>query len=185
MPFQSLKNHLLIAMPGLHDGLFDRTVIVICEHTEEGAMGIVINRLLDLNLADALRAVDIVPGEEMINQAVYWGGPVQEQNGFILHTPAGAWQSSLAVSADLVLTTSPDLLTAIAQHEGPDRFLLALGYAGWGAGQLDTEIRDNAWLNVPSDDDLLFGEEIENKWERAIAKIGVDFSKLSANAGHA
>ncbi|MCL5979544.1 MAG: YqgE/AlgH family protein, partial [Gammaproteobacteria bacterium] len=84
MSFQSLKNHLLIAMPGLHDGLFDRTVIVICEHTEEGAMGIVINRLLDLNLADALRAVDIVPGEEMINQGVYWGGPVQEQNGFIL-----------------------------------------------------------------------------------------------------
>ncbi|WP_437558031.1 YqgE/AlgH family protein [Acidithiobacillus sulfuriphilus] len=185
MSFQSLKNHLLIAMPGLHDGLFDRTVIVICEHTEEGAMGIVINRLLDLNLADALRAVDIVPGEEMINQGVYWGGPVQEQNGFILHTPAGAWQSSLAVSSDLVLTTSPDLLTAIAQHEGPDRFLLALGYAGWGGGQLEAEIKDNAWLHGPADPVVIFDLAAGERWQAAARLIGVDMRLLSGAAGHA
>ncbi len=185
MVFSSLKNHLLIAMPALHDGVFDRTVIVVCEHNAEGAMGVVINRLVDINMSDALRAVDIQPSEEMIHRPVYWGGPVQPQHGFILHSPRGEWFSSLEINDDLALTSSPDILQAIAQHEEPQRYLLTLGYAGWGAQQLEAELQDNAWLHGPLDMAVIFDLPASERWQAAARLLGVDMRLLSGAAGHA
>lgn len=185
MEFSSLKNHLLIAMPGLHDGIFDRTVIVVCEHNEQGAMGVVVNRLLDLNMSEVLKAVDITPSEEMIRRPVYWGGPVSPQHGFVLHQPVGEWQSSLVVSESLALTSSPDILTAIAEHRGPEQFLLTLGYAGWGDGQLEREIAENSWLHGPVDPLVLFQLPPGERWQEAARVLGIDMRLLSGAAGHA
>ncbi len=185
MNFSSLKNHLLIAMPNLHDGLFDRSVIVVCEHGPDGAMGVVINRLLDISMADALKAVDIRPSEEMIHRPVNWGGPVSPQHGFILHQPPGDWQSSLRFGDDLALTSSPDILESIAEHSGPAQYLLALGYAGWGEGQLEQEIRENAWLHGPIDSSVLFELPAGERWQAAARGLGIDMRLLSGAAGHA
>ena len=185
MTFSSLKNHLLIAMPELHDGVFDRTVIVVCEHNTEGAMGVVINRLVDINMSDALRAVDIQPSEEMIHRPVYWGGPIQPQHGFILHSPRGEWLSSLEINDALALTSSPDILQAIAQHEEPQRDLLTLGYAGWGAQQLEEELKENAWLHGPLDMAVVFDLPASERWQAAARLLGVDMRLLSGAAGHA
>ncbi|MCE5393015.1 MAG: YqgE/AlgH family protein [Acidithiobacillus sp.] len=185
MEFSSLKNHLLIAMPNLHDGMFDRSVILICEHNAEGAMGVVVNRLLDINMADALKALDIRPPEEMIHRPVYWGGPVSPQHGFILHQPVGAWGSSLVISPDLALTSSPDILEAIAEHRGPSQYLLALGYAGWGGGQLEQEIRENSWLHGPVDQSVLFALPAAERWAAAAKGLGIDMRLLTGAAGHA
>ena len=185
MEFSSLKNHLLIAMPSLHDGLFDRSVIVVCEHNAEGAMGVVINRILDINMADALKAIDIRPSEEMIHRPVYWGGPVSPQHGFILHQPPGDWESSLLVSDTLALTSSPDILAAIAEHRGPEQYLLTLGYAGWGEGQLEKEISENSWLHGPVDPRVLFQLPAGERWQEAARVLGIDMRLLSGAVGHA
>lgn len=186
MTFPSLKNHLLIAMPALHDGYFDRTVTVICEHGPEGAMGIVVNRLLELTFAEALEAVGLEECPEALSaRKVHWGGPVQAQQGFILHRPRGQWAASLPVSDSLTLTTSRDLLEAIARGEAPERFLLALGYAGWGPGQLENEIKENAWLHGPADGSIIFDMPMAERWEAAARLIGVDLRLLTGAAGHA
>jgi putative transcriptional regulator len=185
MSFSSLKNHLLIAMPNLHDGMFDRSVIVICEHSPEGAMGLVINRLLDISLAKALEAVNITPPEDAAQKPVFWGGPVQPQHGFILHEGAGDWQVSMAVGEGLFLTSSPDILMAIAEHRGPERFLLALGYAGWSEGQLEQELSENSWLHGPIDLSVLFELPPAERWQAAARGLGVDMRLLSGAAGHA
>ncbi len=182
----SLRNHFLIAMPALADPNFAHTVTYICEHNPEGALGIVINRPMDISLGDVLNHMKIQPGEHVDTAVpVYTGGPVQPERGFVLHQPTGAWTSSLPITDDIALTTSRDIMTAIGHGEGPRQFLLALGYAGWGAGQLEQEIIDNAWLSGPADPAILFDLPVEERWAAAAALIGVDLTLLSSETGHA
>jgi putative transcriptional regulator len=181
-----LAGQMLIAMPQMQDTRFARTVVYLCAHTAEGAMGIVVNRLFHaLTFPDLLEQLNIERTPQCDPIRIHFGGPVDAGRGFVLHSTDYVQDTTLLVDDRVALTATVDVLKAIAEGRGPRQSLLALGYAGWGAGQLDSEIRENAWLNVPADEELLFGDEVEHKWERAIAKIGVDFSKLSGNAGHA
>jgi len=182
----SLKNQFLIAMPGLDDPNFVRTVTYICEHNADGAMGIVINRPSELKLSDVLAHMEIPPTAPGLDQQpVYLGGPVEEERGFVLHTLADAWDTSMAVTDDISITTSRDILEAMAAGQGPDKALIALGYAGWAAGQLDEEIKNNAWLTGPADPAILFDLPSEQRWNAAARLLGVDLSLLSTDAGHA
>ena len=187
--FQSagyLSGQMLIAMPQMRDARFSRTVVYLCAHTSEGAMGLVINRLLNaLSFPDLLSQLNIEPTPLCDPIRVHFGGPVEAGRGFVLHSTDYVQETTLLVDDQIGLTATVDVLRAIAEGRGPRQSLLALGYAGWAAGQLDGEIRENAWLNVNADEDLLFGNSLDDKWERAIAKIGIDFSMLSSNAGHA
>jgi putative transcriptional regulator len=187
MPASSLKNHFLIAMPGLDDPNFSRTVTYICDHDEHGAMGIVINRPSELSLADVLEHMGIDSHAPTASeQIVYIGGPVQEERGFVLHTPQGDdWKSSIAVTDDIGITTSRDILEAMANEQGPAKTLVALGYAGWGAGQLENEIKENAWLSGPADAAVLFDLPAAQRWAAAARIIGVDMTLMSSDAGHA
>jgi putative transcriptional regulator len=181
-----LAGQMLIAMPQMQDARFSRTVVYMCAHTAEGAMGLVINRLFSaLSFPDLLEQLGIEPTPLCDPISVHFGGPVEAGRGFVLHSTDYVQETTLLVDDRVALTATVDVLRAIAEGRGPRQCILALGYAGWGAGQLDSEIRENAWLNVPADEDLLFGIEVEHKWERAIAKIGVDFSMLSGDVGHA
>jgi len=177
---------LLIAMPGMRDPRFARSVVYMCAHSLEGAMGLVINRALEsLTFSDLLEQLGIQSQIVHHGINVHFGGPVDTGRGFVLHSPDYR-QDGTAIMADgVALTATIDILRAIASGEGPRRHLLALGYAGWGPGQLDDEIRANGWLHVAADEDLVFGPELESKWERAIAKIGIDPRMLSDLAGHA
>jgi len=182
----SLRNQFLIAMPTLADPNFSKTVTLICEHNADGAMGIVINRPLDMRLSEVLVQLSISefqPG--MDDQAVLLGGPVQESNGFVIHQPLGEWESDLQIDDDLGVSASREILQAIARGEGPENWLLALGYAGWGPGQLEDEILQNAWLNGPADRDILFKLPMEQRWHAAAEHLGVDLAKISGDAGHA
>jgi len=182
----SLKNQLLIAMPNLQDPNFSRTVTYICEHGEHGAMGIVLNRPTDLCLADVLRHMEIEGGLGTAGeQIVYLGGPVEEERGFVLHSHTAPWNSTLAINDDISITTSRDILEAMAHGGGPDRTLVALGYAGWAAGQLERELQENAWLSGPADQSILFELPAEQRWEAAARLLGVDVNLLSSEAGHA
>jgi putative transcriptional regulator len=182
----SLRNHLLIAMPTLEDPNFFHTVTYICEHNAEGAMGIVINRPTDISLSDLLKQLDISPDPELDTTVnIFEGGPVQLEHGFLLHTPVGNWSASLPVTEQIALTTSKDILEAIAQRGGPMRYLVALGYAGWGPGQLEEEIAANAWLSGPATLALLFDTPVERRWQEAAALLGVDLGLLSSETGHA
>ena len=185
-PSGYLAGQMLIAMPQMRDARFSRTVVYLCAHTKEGAMGLVINRMFNgLSFPDLLEQLNIEPTPLCDPIKIHFGGPVEAGRGFVLHSTDYVQETTLVVNDEVGLTATIDVLKAIANGEGPHRSLLALGYAGWGAGQLDNEIRDNAWLSVASDEDLLFGTDLDHKWERAIAKIGVDFSMLSGEAGHA
>jgi putative transcriptional regulator len=182
----NLTNHFLIAMPGLRDPNFARTVTYICEHTEKGAMGIVVNRPLELSLADVLEHMNIASAAPDIGaQPVYLGGPVDNERGFVLHTRTAPWSSTLKVTNGIYITTSRDILEAMARGEGPERTLVALGYAGWASGQLENEMQDNAWLSGPSDIAVLFDLPAEERWAAAARLLGVDLTLLSAEAGHA
>ncbi|NIP71714.1 MAG: YqgE/AlgH family protein [Gammaproteobacteria bacterium] len=182
----SLTNHFLIAMPQLADPNFFHTVTYICEHNRDGAMGIVINRPLELTLGEVLDHMGIdAEHRDAIGQTVYMGGPVQQERGFVLHRPASHWDATLAIADDIGVTTSRDILSAIARGEGPNNALVALGYAGWGAGQLEGEIAENAWLSGPADEHILFETPDEQRWEAAAALLGVDLNLLSGDAGHA
>jgi len=182
----SLKNQLLIAMPSLQDPNFARTVTYICEHGDHGAMGIVLNRPTDLCLTDILQHMQIEGGlGEAGGQTVYLGGPVEEERGFVLHTHTEPWDSTLAIDSEISITTSRDILEAMARGAGPSRTLVALGYAGWGAGQLEREIQENAWLSGPADQTILFELPPEQRWEAAARLLGVDVHLLSSEAGHA
>lgn len=182
----SLKSQLLIAMPALQDPNFARTVTYICEHGEHGAMGIVINRPTDLRLVDVLNHMQI-EGDigDTADQTVYLGGPVEEERGFVLHTHTDPWDSTMVVNPQISITTSRDILEAMARGVGPSQTLVALGYAGWGAGQLEREIQDNAWLSGPADQSILFELPAEQRWEAAARLLGVDVNLLSSEAGHA
>jgi len=181
-----LSNHFLIAMPNLADPNFSRTVTLICEHSEEGAMGLTINRQIDLTLEDILDQIDIkIPEPPNANVAVYQGGPVQHTRGFVLHEPLGNWESTMPISDTLGLSTSRDILQAIAEGQGPAHYLLTLGYAGWGPGQLEHEMAENAWLSGPADNQIIFDTVTDRRWKAAAEKLGVDMSKLSDQTGHA
>lgn len=182
-----LTNNFLIAMPNMADPNFTHTVTLICDHSaENGAIGIVINRTLDLTVADALDQMNIATDQIKDPTApVYDGGPVQVGRGFILHDAPLAWESSIKVSDNLALTASSDILHAIAKNEGPENYLLALGYAGWGPGQLEAEIADNAWLHAPATEDIIFEAPIHQRWNQAAFLMGVDINSMGMQAGHA
>lgn len=182
----NLTNHFLIAMPTLQDPNFFQTVTYICAHNEEGAMGIVINRPMNIGLGEVLGQMDLDATDPAINdQIVYQGGPVQRDRGFILHRPPGEWDSTISVGEDMGVATSKDILAAIAEGDGPHDILIALGYAGWGAGQLEREMADNAWLSGPVDYNIIFNVPTELRWHQAAALLGVDIEHLSNQIGHA
>lgn len=181
----SLTNQFLIAMPALADPNFFQSVTYICEHNQEGALGIVINHPLDIHLGEVLQHMNIdVRTPAIVNRPVFLGGPLQRERGFVIHSPLGKWDSVLAV-ANIGIASSRDILEAIARGEGPKRSLVALGYAGWGPGQLEQELASNAWLNVPANTSVLFDVPSEQRWHAAAALTGVDLSRLSNDIGHA
>lgn len=182
----SLRNHFLIAMPSLADPNFFHSVIYVCQHNDEGALGIVINRPLNLNFGYLLEQLSIRPANaDIAGRPVYLGGPVQSGALFILHQPPLQWESSLPVTDEISLTTSPDILNALAQNTFPGAALAALGYAGWAPGQLEQELLDNAWLSVRADTHILFHAPAEQRWSLAAASLGVDVTRLSGDVGHA
>ena len=182
----SLKAQLLVAMPGLVDPCFSRSVVYICEHSPEGAMGLVINQPLNMPLRQIFEQLDLPCPEKLGTQSLLLGGPVEQQRGFILHRNTDKqWQSTVAVNDEVSLTASRDILEAIASDNGPKDSLIILGYAGWGAGQLEQEVLDNAWLTTSTDTDLLFDTPFDNRASAAAARIGIDLDQLSTSAGHA
>lgn len=181
-----LANQFLIAMPQLDDPNFHHTVTYICEHSEDGAMGIVVNRPIDLSLGDVLKHMALeTQSKKAAESPVYFGGPVQKERGFVIHSPSGDWDSMHQVNNQIAVTTSRDILEAIANDQGPDDTLIALGYAGWGPGQLEEEISQNAWLTVPFDHRILFQTPSHRRWEAAAGLIGVDIHHMSDEVGHA
>lgn len=182
----SLVGQLLVAMPGMSDPRFARTVIYMCAHSAEGAMGLVVNRALEqISLAELLQQLEIDATAVDDRVAVNFGGPVETGRGFVLHSPDYMREGTLVVTSSVSLTATIDILKAIASGSGPRRHLLALGYAGWGPGQLDSEILANGWLHVDADEELVFGAELDQKWDRAMAKLGINPMLLSDAAGHA
>lgn len=182
----SLTNQFLIAMPALDDPNFHGTVTYICEHNPQGAMGIVINRPLSLTLGEVFQQMKISsPETDIARRPVYMGGPVQIDRGFVLHNPAGQWNSMLRITDELGITTSKDILENLATGAGPKQTLVALGYAGWGAGQLEQELADNAWLCGPADNRIIFDTPWQQRWEAAAALMGVDLNQISDQIGHA
>lgn len=189
-----LDGQLLVAMPGMTDERFSRSVIYVCAHSSEGAMGIVLNRpATNVNLPDLLVQLDIIPEEERIRlpqkvgqMQVLMGGPVETTRGFVLHSPDyHIAQSTLPIDAGVCLTATVDILRAIARGDGPRSAVLALGYAGWGAGQLEHEIQANGWLNCPADTELIFDASVDSRYDLALRRIGIDPGMLSTQAGHA
>jgi putative transcriptional regulator len=182
----SLAGQLLVAMPQMQDPRFERSVILMCAHNEEGAMGIVINKLIEeLTLPELLRQLGIEAPHLGGRRNVHFGGPVECGRGFVLHSSDYLEASSLMVGEDYALTATLDILRTIGGGAGPKRSFLALGYSGWGPGQLDAEIQANGWLNVMPDEDIVFGPVLTDKWQRALAKLGVHPLTLSGDAGHA
>ncbi len=181
-----LTGQLLIAMPNMRDSRFARTVVYICAHNAEGAMGLVINRLVgSATFPDLLSQLGIETETVAEEIRVHFGGPVESGRGFVLHSGDYSHDSTLLVSDQMALTATVDILQDIAAGQGPQMSLLALGYAGWGPGQLDSEIQANGWLHVAPDESLVFDDDLDTKWDRAIAKLGFDVSLLSGEAGHA
>ncbi len=182
----SLTNHLLIAMPGMVDPNFNSTVTLICEHNAEGALGIVVNRPMNMNLGGLLEQLSLdQTNQELANAPILDGGPVGRERGFVLHNPHGTFETSVAVSDDIQLTLSRDVLDAMAAGSGPDKSLVALGYAGWEAGQLEMEMLQNTWLSVPANPEIIFDVPFNERWTVAAKIIGVDISQMSSHAGHA
>jgi len=182
----SLSGQLLVAMPQMSDPRFARTVVYLCAHSSDGAMGLVVNRLIDsLTFSSLLSQLGVEADGEPADMPVHFGGPVESSRGFVLHSSDYLQDSTLVIDDEIALTATVDVLKAIARGSGPRHRVLALGYAGWAPGQLDAEIQANGWLLVPPDLDLVFGGENDAKWQRAIAKIGIDLSLLSSEAGHA
>ncbi|MGM0412734.1 MAG: YqgE/AlgH family protein [Pseudomonadota bacterium] len=181
-----LTNQFLIAMPALSDPNFAQAVAFVAQHNAEGAFGIVINRPAEVTLEEIFSQMDLRAATPEIGaQTVYSGGPVDTERGFVLHAPLGDWDATLPVSDDIGITTSRDILEAMAKGEGPEESLLALGYAGWDAGQLEQELGQNTWLSVPASREVLFRTPAEQRWQAAASTLGVDLALLSKEAGHA
>ena len=180
-----LNNQFIIAMPNLADPNFFHTVTYLCQHSEEGALGIVINRLADMKLGEIFEQMNIpVTSASAAKKPVFAGGPVQQERGFVLHPTGGDWAVSMVVSESISLTTSRDVIEAIAIDQGPEQYLVALGYAGWGEGQLEQEILANAWLNTPCGKHILFDTPIDLRWRAAAGQLGIDINQLTTPAGH-
>ncbi|PZQ16580.1 MAG: YqgE/AlgH family protein [Rhodanobacter denitrificans] len=182
-----LANQLLIAMPGLRDANFARSVTFVCQHGEDGAMGLQINRLSEYRLGDLLDQMSMRSELTDVNDApVLIGGPVQPERGFVLHSPHGDWESSFRISERISVTTSRDILAAIAEGNGPRQSLVTLGYSGWGAGQIEQELRENAWLTAPVSEQILFETPLDRRWQAAAAILGVsDLVQLAGYVGNA
>lgn len=181
-----LQQQMLIAMPAMADPNFSRSVTLLCQHNEEGAIGITINRQSGFTLGELLFQLNIpCESEEISSMMVLEGGPVSPDRGFVLHTPVEGFDSSIKINDDIMVTTSRDVLSAIAAGEGPQQFLVALGYAGWGDGQLESEMRQNAWLSVPADKGILFESALQNRWEKAVGILGININDLHGVGGHA
>jgi len=180
-----LKNQFLIAMPSMEDENFSHTVSLLCEHNDHGAIGLIINRPTDLKLAEMMDQMGLEHEALDEAQIVYWGGPVQPERGFVVHRMPGGWESCLQVDDGLYITTSRDILKAIGKGEGPKDYFVVLGYAGWGEGQLETEILHNAWLNTDVSQQILFETPARDRWQAATRLLGVDVTQLAGNAGHA
>lgn len=186
MSEETLTNHLLIAMPSLADPNFAHTVTLICEHSDKGALGIVLNKPLPMKLLDVLTQMKLAPSSEQIAaQPVLRGGPVHTDRGFVLHRPGGVWDHTHKVSEAIQVTTSRDILAAMARGDGPTDAFIALGYAGWESGQLEKELRDNAWFSMPVDPHVVFELPFEDRWNGAWRALGIDVERLSPVAGHA
>ncbi|MBN8280698.1 MAG: YqgE/AlgH family protein [Gammaproteobacteria bacterium] len=191
MPDQTyLTGHLLIAMPAMQDPNFVKTVTYICEHSDQGALGIVINRPLGMDLGTIFDQLALESADpELARQPVLQGGPVHQERGFVLHEPADAaapdFDATVAVTDAIRVTTSQDILTAMARGDGPKRAVVALGYAGWGAGQLESELAQNAWLSVPAAPRIIFDTPFEQRWHESARLLGIDLHTISSQAGHA
>ncbi len=182
----SLTGHLLIAMPAMLDPNFHRTVSYICEHSDQGALGLIINRPLDMDFGEVMEQLDLSAARPGISsQPILQGGPVELQRGFVIHQQPKQWDATVAVTDSIFVTTSQDILGAMAAGSGPNKAQLVLGYSGWGPGQLEREITENAWLSVPAEPKLIFEVPFEQRYEESVALLGVDLSSLSSQAGHA
>lgn len=183
---EPLTNQLLIALPALAETNFSRSVALVCQHDDDGAMAIVVNRRSEYTLGEVLGQMGVEGGTESLRaQPVLAGGPVHPERGFVLHDGGPRWDSTLAIADKLFLTTSRDILEAMARGDGPDHAIVALGCAGWGSGQLEHELTENDWLTAPADAELLFTLPLEARWQAAAHRIGVDFAHLADYAGHA
>ncbi|RZI80123.1 MAG: YqgE/AlgH family protein [Rubrivivax sp.] len=188
-PSIDLSNQFLIAMPGIGDGNFAGTVIYLCEHTENGALGLVINRPIDINLRNLFEKVDLsLDREDLASRPVYFGGPVQTERGFVLHErldeEGGHYSSTLKIPGGLEMTTSRDVLEALSHGAGPSKVFITLGYSGWGAGQLEEELGRNGWLNVEAEPGIIFDTPVEDRYDKALSLLGIDRSMLTLDAGH-
>lgn len=181
----SLRDHFLIAMPGLNESSFAHTVTYICEHSDKGAMGVVINAATPMLLKEIFSQMDLDDLGGQGDQIVMSGGPVQPERGFVLHSSETKWQSTLEVSPEISLTASRDIIAAMAEGRGPKQTLITLGYAGWGEGQLEAEIAANSWLTVPADKDIIFNTPLEQRWAAAANSLGIDVNLMPVSAGHA
>ncbi len=181
-----LRDHFLLAMPRLAEGIFSQSITYICEHGESGAMGIVINRPLDLSVGEIFEHLQISAQQDFSAVPVMAGGPVQVDHGFVLHRYCDtSWDASLKITSEITLTTSRDILRAIARGDGPPDHLIALGYAGWGAGQLEQELAENSWLTLPGNSDVIFSTPPDRRLGAAAALLGIDMNLISSQAGHA
>jgi len=182
----NLTHQFLIAMPAMADTCFSKTLTYICEHNEQGALGIVINRAVDLTLESLFDQLKIpCNNSDPKILPVLFGGPVQQDRGFVLHQPIGDWQATLTINHELGLTTSPDILQAIANGEGPEKVLVTLGYSGWGPGQIEHELAQNDWLTVAASPSIMFDLSPDERLPAAMQMLGIDFSSLSGEVGHA
>lgn len=181
-----LEGKILLAMPGMGDKRFNRSAIYVCSHDESGAMGIVLNQpFKSLSFEELLEQLDLDYPLSCPDIPIHSGGPVEPGRGFVLHSADYIQESTLVISEHVALSATVDILTAIADEKGPENFIVALGYAGWGAGQLDQEIQQNAWLTAEGEDEIIFHTDLDQKWARSMAMMGIDASMLSAQAGHA
>lgn len=182
----NLTHHFLIAMPNMADQYFSRTLTYVCEHNDQGALGLVVNRPIDMTLQALFERLSLsLRSPELSDAPIYFGGPVQTDRGFVLHEPQGTWQATLRVREAIGLTTSKDILEAVGRGEGPRRMLVTLGYAGWSPGQLEHEISQNAWLTVEARDAIIFDMPAEERLPAAMELLGLDYARLQDAAGHA
>jgi putative transcriptional regulator len=181
-----LDQQVLIAMPGMVDSNFAGSVTLLCQHNDEGAIGITINRLSDYSLGEIFSQLHLdCDNETICNMQVLEGGPVAPDRGFVLHSPQEGYESSMAVGPDIMVTTSRDVLAAIAEGGGPEKYIIALGYAGWGGGQLEGELRENAWISVMADSDIVFDMPVPNRFDGALGRLGIEVDRLHSDIGHA
>jgi len=184
----NLANHFLIAMPSMQDPVFGGTVVYVCEHNENGVLGVVINKPTDMTMQVLFERIDLKIDDRLdghVDQPIMFGGPVQDDRGFVLHTPGQRYSSSLTVTSDVAFTTSIDVLEAVAAGDGPPRMLVSIGYSGWSPGQLEDEIGRNGWLTVGADPDILFNLPIGERYTAAMRLLGIDPLMLTSEAGHA